>query len=1026
MGHKSRDPQHGSPHTIGDDANSESANSTSHPWRSLEEWAGSEEFKNYLNREFPEQAATWHEGSSRRDFLKLMAASLAFAGAYGCSRRPAEMIVPYTRQPEQIVLGKPLYYATAMEQHGSAIGLLVETHEGRPTKIEGNPNHPGVPSSAWGGETQAGPGATDAFAQASILELYDPDRSQTVMRQQQIATWDAFLSAVKIQLDAQSARQGSGLRVLTQGVVSPTMNRQLRELLTSYPQAKWHQYDPCHSDNAVAGARMAFGRDVVPIYHLDRADVILSFDADFLVSGPGHLRYARDFATRRQVSPSRVATARMSRLYVVESTPTLTGARADHRLPMSPRQIDQLARALARRLEITLTGTTGNEEAAEDLPADVDQWLNAVVDDLRNYRLSENSGASLILAGPWQPPLVHALVHAMNRQLGNVGTTVDYIEPVESNPVEHGPSIAELVDDMRSDRVEMLFILGGNPAFDAPADLRFADALESVPFRVHLSLYEDETSARCHWHVPATHYLESWSDTRAYDGTASIIQPMIDPLYDNVSPHELLAALTGQPGQSAFDSVRQTWRARQGTDGKPFEDWWQTALHNGVIADSAAPVVQVDAVSTLELPTSIASRDSSYDVIFRPDPTIDDGRFANNGWLQELPKPLTKLTWDNAALISPQLANQLDVRNGDLLRITRDNRSVQMPVWILPGQPSRAVTVHFGYGRRRSGRVGNKTGFNAFPLRTRGAMWFAGDATIQPTGDSYPLATTQNHWLIEGRHLVRSGTLDQWKADPDHPEFAQSPHHIPETSFYPEYEYNGYKWGMAIDLGKCTGCNACVMACQSENNIPIVGKQQVMVGRAMHWLRIDRYYEGGLENPTTLHQPVACMHCELAPCEVVCPVQATVHGDEGLNEMVYNRCVGTRYCANNCPYKVRRFNYLQYSDVETPVLALLANPNVTVRNRGVMEKCTYCVQRINAGRITAEKQDRRIRDGEVVTACQAVCPSQAIIFGDLNDPDSQIKQHKEQPLDYQLLDELNTRPRTSYSAAVTNPNPKLA
>ncbi len=996
-------------------------------WRSLDELAGTAEFWRGLAREFPEQADSWGNATSRREFLRLMGASLSLAGAVGCTRIPDEEIVPYVRQPEQIVAGKPLYYATAMELHGSAIGLLVESHEGRPTKVEGNPLHPGTPGNRSDADRTVQSGATNAVAQASLLTLYDPDRSQTLMRHGKIATWDSFLTEINSQMRRQKERQGAGLRILTETIVSPTTFDQLRQLLRLYPQASWHQYDPCHQDHVRSGMRLAFGKDLDAIYHLDRADVVLSLDADFLVTGPGHLRYAADFAERRKtISPD--AAAEMSRLYVVESTPTLTGARADHRLSVTPDEITAFAFQLSRQLNVELPSTwmKAHESTDNASSSELAKWAREVAADLEHDR---PAGTSLVLAGPTQPPVVQALVHAINERLGNVGRTIEYIEPVAARPVIESESIQELADAMRAKQVEVLIILGGNPVFTAPADLEFSHALEQVSFRVHLSLEEDETSERCHWHIPAQHFLESWSDTRAYDGTVSIIQPLIAPLYNNVSHHDLLAVLLGQPGQKAYQIVRQHWKPQIDESVASFDDWWQKALHEGVLPGTELPRVRAsiqwasDAIE--DRTTADETADSSLVLVFRADPTIDDGRFANNAWLQELPKPLTKLTWDNAALISPQTARQLALENEDLVEIKIDDRTATFPVWIFPGQPDRVVTVHFGYGRTQAGTVGSGTGFNSYPLRTRDSPWSAIGASLRRLDAKHRLATTQNHWLMEGRDLVRFGTLAEWKTNPKHPNFVESTHEASDVSFYPTYEYEGYKWGMAIDLNACTGCNACVVACQAENNVPVVGKDQVRRGRAMHWLRIDRYYEGELASPSILHQPVACVHCELAPCEVVCPVHATVHGDEGLNQMIYNRCVGTRYCSNNCPYKVRRFNFLQYSDTDTPVLKLLRNPDVTVRNRGVMEKCTYCVQRINAGRITAEKEGRSIRDGEVVTACQASCPSNAIEFGDLNNPSSRVNERKDQPLNYDLLGELNTRPRTSYSAAIRNPNPRL-
>ncbi len=969
-------------------------------WRSLEELAETEEFREFLHREFPRQASEWADPVGRREFLILMGASLALAGLNACTGQPDEKIVPYVRAPEQIVPGKPLFFATAMPLRGFANGVLVESHMGRPTKVEGNPRHP------------ASLGATDAFAQASVLTLYDPDRSQVVSKAGGISTWDAFLAAFGLELDRQRASKGAGLRVLTETVTSPTLAHQLRALRARFPLATWHRYEPVARDAALAGARLAFGQDVDTHYRLDRAEVILALDADFLGCGAASLRYARDFAAKRRV---RARQARMNRLYTVESTPSITGAIADHRLPLKAGQIEGLARAVAQGM-----GVQGASVGAP-VPSRVEAgWVAAVVRDLKRHR-----GSSIVVAGESQPPAVHALAHAMNDLLGNVGNTVIYTDPVEANPVDHLESLRELARQMEAGRVEVLVILGGNPAFTSPADIPFVECLSKVRFRVHLSLYDDETSARCDWHIPEAHYLESWGDARAYDGTVTILQPLIAPLYNGKSSHELLAALLGQPGRSSYEIVRDYWKGRHRS--ADFEQFWRTTLHDGVMAGTALPArrVSLRPGATKQPSGPPAKASQGMEIIFRPDPTIFDGRFANNGWLQELPKPLTKLTWDNTALIGPASAERLGFSNGDVAELRYQGRAVRAPIWIMPGHADGSVTVHLGYGRTRAGRVGTGAGFNAYAIRTTGSPWFGSGLDIRKTGERYALASTQHHHSMEGRHLVRVGTQEEFRKTPD---FAQKMVHDPprDVTLYPPHPYEGYAWGMAIDLNACIGCNACVVACQAENNIPVVGKDQVSRGRAMQWLRIDRYYAGPPDNPETYHQPVLCMHCEDAPCEVVCPVAATVHSDEGLNEMVYNRCVGTRYCSNNCPYKVRRFNFLQYADYETPSLKLLRNPDVTVRTRGVMEKCTYCVQRINAARIQAKKEDRKIRDGEIVTACQAVCPAEAIVFGDINDPSSRVARLKAEPLNYGLLAGLNTRPRTTYLARLTNPNPEIA
>ncbi len=973
-------------------------------WRSLEELAETPEFQDFLYREFPQGASEWNDPLGRRRFLKLMGASLAFAGLTACTRQPKEVIVPYVRAPEEIIPGKPLFFASAMTLGGVATGLLVESHMGRPTKVEGNPEHP------------ASLGATGVFAQASVLTLYDPDRSQAVTYLGEINSWNSFLSQLREALSKQRQAKGAGLHLLTETITSPSLAHQLRTLLTEFPSAQWHQYEPANCDNVREGSLLAFGEYAGLQYHFEKANVIVSLDADFLSCGPGSLRYTRDFMTKRRLWDGQTE---MNRLYVVESTPSNTGAMSDHRLPLRASEVESFARALAMELSVESGPTAGVAAHAE--------WVRAVARDLKRQQRT-----SIIIAGEQQPPIVHALTHAMNEKLGNNGATIVYTDTVEANPVSQIKSLQELTRDIDSGSVEILIIIGGNPVFNAPADLRFEKLLSKVGLRVHLSLYEDETSSLCHWHIPEAHFLESWADARAYDGTATLVQPLIEPLYGGKSAHELLAAFTGPSEHSGYDLVKDYWKSQK--PSLDFEKSWRKWLHDGFVADTSFPPKQVSLKSLVvsgQLPVATGYKQqttdngpSTLEIIFRPDPHIHDGRFANNGWLQELPKPLTRLTWDNAALISPTTAEKLSVQNEDLVALDYKGRQVQAPIWILPGHPNDSVTVHFGYGRTRAGRVGNGAGFNAYALRTLATPWFDLGLNIVKTGRRYRLACTQHHHSMEGRNPVRAGTLLQYQKDPGF--IHEMGHSVPEgLTLYPEHKYQNYAWGMVIDLGACTGCNACTIACQAENNIPVVGKEQVANGREMHWIRVDRYYQGGLDNPQTYHQPVPCMQCENAPCETVCPVAATTHSEEGLNDMAYNRCVGTRYCANNCPYKVRRFNFLLYSDWDTRSLKALRNPDVTVRSRGVMEKCTYCVQRINAVRIEAKKQDRQIQDGEIVTACEAACPAQAIVFGNINDPNSRVSRLKAGKLNYGLLEDLNTRPRTSYLGALRNPNPEM-
>jgi molybdopterin-containing oxidoreductase family iron-sulfur binding subunit len=962
-------------------------------WRSFDELAGTPEFDEFLHSEFPQQASAWADPVSRRTLLKLMGGTLALAGLGACAREPVDKIVPYVRVPEDFVPGTPLFFATAMSRGGFARGVLVESHLGRPIKIEGNPQHP------------ASVGATDAVTQASVLDLYDPDRSRVVSHTGRISGWLTFLTALRQVREQARVSGGAGLRIVTETVTSPSLAAQIQALLAELPAARWHQYEPIARDNARAGTRQAFGVEVHPTYRFANAAVVVSLDEDFLGAGPAAVRYARDFVQRRD--PRGGA---MSRLYVVESMPSISGAMADHRLPLRSADVEGLARAVARAVGVDDVPPVGRSVD--------DRLVAAIAGDLLRHR-----GESLVIAGESQPPAVHALAHAINHILGNDGRTVVYSDPVEAAPADSMASIRELADDMRAGRVNVLLILGGNPVFTAPHDLRFSDALSRVELRIHLSQYEDETSALCHWHIPETHYLESWGDLRAYDGTVTIVQPLIAPLYSGKSAHEVLAALAGQPDRSSYDVVREFWQKR--LSSADFEKDWQVALHDGVIAGTALPVKSM-ALRAGWLGSEPRERaaDSTLEICFRPDPCVWDGRFANNAWLQELPKPITKLTWDNAACLSPATAGRLGVANGMVVELRYRGASVRAPAWIVAGHADDSVTVHLGYGRTRAGRVGSGVGFDAGALRTTNAPWFDAGLEIARTGDRYPLFSTQHHSSMENRHLIRVATADEFRERPD---FARLVEPAPPRALtlYPLVDRVGYAWGMSVDLNACIGCGACVTACQAENNVPVVGKEEVGRGREMHWIRVDRYFEGQPDRPAIHHQPVMCMHCENAPCELVCPVGATVHSEEGLNQMVYNRCVGTRYCSNNCPYKVRRFNFFQYADWSTPSLKPLRNPDVTVRSRGVMEKCTYCVQRINTTKIRAEEEHRLVRDGEIVTACQAVCPAQAIVFGDTNDPNSRVSRLKADPRSYGLLTDLNTRPRTTYLARITNPNPEL-
>jgi len=956
-------------------------------WRSLDELLSKDGFQDYLQREFPRQAGEWIDDDGRRNFLKIMGASLALAGLSACTKQPVEFVMPYVVEPEKLVAGKPLYYATAFPVSGIANPVLVETHEFRPTKVEGNPEHP------------ASMGAADVVTQAAILGLYDPDRLQTVNYLGEIRSYASFLSSFIQSLAAQKTKNGAGIRILTETVTSPTLHSQMQEVLKLYPGAKWYQWEPTGHGRRM-GTQMAFGQFLNPVYKFDQAEVVLSIDANFLGNGPGGVRNARDFAAKRSLRNGRME---QNRFYAVECTPTSSGCKADHRVAMKPSEIPVFVRSLA-------AAVSGGAPAGS-------KFLQALAKDLQSAK-----GKSIVIAGEDQSPEVHALAHYINQVLDNNGKTVVFTAPLESKPTDQWADLQSLVQDLNSGAVDLLLILGGNPVYSAPPELNLRGAIQLAKQRVRLGQHDDETSEVCQWLIPETHPFEQWSDAPAADGTISIMQPLIAPLYGGKSLHDLLAAFTEVPDQSGYQIVREHWSSKH--TGADFETWWRRSIHDGFVKDSAAPTVA--ATAKLPAPPASASTASGLEISFHSDPYILDGRYANNAWLQELPRPVTRLTWDNAVLVSPKTAAELKVETEDRVEVTLHGKTVKGSVWILPGQPDGSIGLSLGFGRSRSGRAGNGAGFSAYPLRSAASPYFATGAKVSSMGEKFRLAAVQHHFAMEGREPVKAATLEEYKKDPY---FAQKESETAPkglTVLPAEWEYKGYAWGMAIDLTACNGCNACVVACQSENNIAVVGKEQVLNTREMHWIRIDRYYKGGENDPEMVFQPVACHHCENAPCEVVCPVAATAHDAEGLNNMVYNRCVGTRYCSNNCPYKVRRFNFLLFTDWETESLKLQRNPDVTVRSRGVMEKCTYCVQRINYAKINAEKEDRRVQDGEIVPACAATCPANAIVFGDLNDPKSSVSQWKREKTNYSLLGELNTRPRTTYLAEIRNPNPELS
>ena len=986
-------------------------------WRSLSQIENHPEFREALHREFPEGASELPEGLTRRDMMMLLGASLSLAGLAGC-RRPVEEIVPYVTPPEEIVPGVPRYYATTMPFRRSAYGVIVESHEGRPTKIEGNPAHPSTL------------GASSTRVQASVLGLYDPDRSQSIALNGTAKSWNDFVTAWGQQAEALAADGGAGLAVLSESFSSPTVARLAAELREKYPKLQWATYDAISDENRLAGLRQATGRDLDLILRFDRASVILSLDADPLLTDPEMIRHARGFSDGRRSA----AGGAMNRLYAVEGVYSLTGAMADHRVRLESRLIAPFLAAVAARVGAPGAGGGG-------VPGVDPKWIDALAKDLQ-----ANRGKSLIVAGERQPPAVHAAVCALNTHLGNTGQTVSYYETKDS-ALPSASSLAALVSAMNASAVKTLLVLGGNPVFDAPADLDFASALAKVPLSIALGHAVDETSTKTTWHIPRAHYLESWSDARAAGGTLSVVQPLILPLFGAKTPVEVLGLMVTGQDRPGYDIVRETWTAILGE--AEFDKKWNRVLHDGLLSGSELPEVvpELKSQPLAELTRSTGGAASGLEVVFIPSASLHDGRFANDGWLQELPDPLTKVTWDNPALLSPKAAETLRLANGDFVRLDYSGRSLDIPVWILPGMSDSVVALTLGYGRSRAGRVGTGVGFDAFKVRASKAPGFDSGVTLTKVARTYPVSATQEHGSMEGRPLVRESTLAEIRKgstaeagaahgeDPHqsakpggipsaHGVFEERPHHF---SLWKEHSYDqGHQWGMTIDLNACIGCNACMTACQSENNVPVVGKVQVSKGREMHWLRVDRYFSGEpAGNPEIVFQPVPCMHCEDAPCEQVCPVAATVHDGQGLNVMVYNRCIGTRYCSNNCPYKVRRFNFFNFTKDTPTILQLAMNPDVTVRSRGVMEKCTYCTQRISRAKIDAKLAGRELRDGDVKTACQQACPASAIEFGDLRDTSSRVAKAKADSRNYALLDELNTKPRTTYLSKVRNPNPEL-
>ncbi|MBL8068956.1 MAG: 4Fe-4S dicluster domain-containing protein [Armatimonadetes bacterium] len=1002
-------------------------------------------YKGLDHYEAPETVAPWEadefpdreslKGLPRRDVLKLMGGAAMLAGLAGCRYQPIRKIVPFAQQPEGAVAGLHKRYATAAVKDGFAVSLLAEQVDGRPVRLDGNPLHATTL------------GSIDSRLCAEILNLYDPDRMKTPSFRGVPTGWNEVFT--KIEEAVAVSAKGAGIRILSETVTSPTLARLASDLQTKLPGLKWHQYEPVNRDAETQASQMAFGQDLVPHYDFTRADVLVSIDCDLLHSGPMSIRYSRDVASRRNPDGD------MSRIYAFESQPTTLGVSSDHRARVKPSEALGLVLAIAQGLG--LPGASANP------PSSVDKaMLDAAVADLRAA-----GRRAVLVAGSHLPAQVHAAVMAVNTMIGSEAATFrKNPQPVPSSQMA---DLADLVAAMNSNQVDTLIILGGNPAYTAPKDLGFKEALSKVKLKACLATHVNETAKLCDYALPETHFLESWGDGVAFDGTHCVVQPLIEPLYDGKSPIQVVGKFIGDTADPQA-LVKATAEAEKGGD-------WNAILATGFYEPAstggAGPVNPTVTNGILGSLPSIQS--GGTELLILPDPMIGDGRNANNMWLQETPNPVTNLVWDNALLISQKTADQLGVTapydkktpvigtpfygKADMVEVTANGQTLEVPVWVNMGQADDVAILHMGYGRTEAGDFGTTRGesggggFDANSLRSSAnPVWVSG-VQIKKTGREYALANTQHHNTIDyrqedrDRHIWKGASLAQYKSgkpfgeheeghhgeERDYNEFGKGE----ETSLYPGLDFkddakNNYQWAMTIDLSLCTGCQACVTACQAENNIPTVGKQQVMRGREMHWMRIDRYYKGtgkdlDKDNPPIVVQPVTCMHCEQAPCEPVCPVGATVHSHEGLNQMVYNRCVGTRYCSNNCPYKVRRFNFFHFSQRadNVPVLKMLQNPDVTVRYRGVMEKCTYCVQRINKARITAKKEGRAVADGEIKTACQVACPSQAIIFGDMRNPKNEVAMSRASKRNYLMLEELNTRPRTTYLSRVTNPNPAL-
>ncbi|MCA1827817.1 MAG: 4Fe-4S dicluster domain-containing protein [Myxococcales bacterium] len=962
-------------------------------WRSVDELQKPPDPCRELGPEAPEEL-------SRRGILQLLGASAAMATLGGCLKPPDEKILPYTRQPPEITPGNPLHYATCSTLDGRATGLLVTASEGRPTKIEGSPEHP------------SSRGAIGVLEQAELMRLYDPQRLKVVQYQNQPRSWRDFLGATVANARILRDRGGEGLRFLMEPSSSPLIGHLRQRLIEAYPKARFSSWAAMPLQQIHDGSQLAFGGAYETRIDLSKATVLCSLDADLLSAMPGTVPNMKAWAAKRDP-----AIGPMARLYAVETNLTVTGMNADHRLRVKPTDVQRFGFALLGRLASQVPLLARYAPLAQKFALSPQ---NARFADVLAKDLARAGRGALVAVGPRQPPALHAAAHAINSALNS--DCAAQAKPV-LHDLDSGPrALRQLAEEMRAGRVDTLVITAWNPAYGAPADLNFGKALSQIPHSVYRTLYADETADRAGWVVPALHPLESWGDARAHDGTVTFQQPLISPLYAGAGEAEVLAAFLGEGDRTTYTQLREFWKSTA-QDDLTWEKWIADGFIDGTATRPETPLVRHDAIFSEAMKAAPAETIPGFEINIVPDYRVWDGRFANVAWLQELPDPVTKLTWENGALMSPATAAALGVTQGDVVNLGRRGPPATAPAIIAPGHADGCVTVSMGYGRRGAGEgLCRGLGFDTATLRHEQGHWFGPGLTVTPLGRKERIAQTQEHHSMEGRTIAVSTTLRKLKQTQE--ELAE--HRGPPLSYHAPQEYPGHKWGMAIDLSRCTGCNACMVACQAENNVPVVGKERVWRSREMHWLRVDRYFIGELENPGVVFQPLMCVHCEYAPCEYVCPVNATVHSDEGLNEMVYNRCVGTRYCSNNCPYKVRRFNFFSYTSDYTDVEKMAFNPDVTVRSRGVMEKCTYCVQRIERARIRTRVQGREMRDGDVVTACQQACPADAIVFGDLNDPRARVTTSSADERRYDLLHELGTRPRTAYLARVTNPNPELA